>query len=151
MFFCNKPGFGQSENEFQSAEEVFIVVDCNPVFPGCEDFATTEKKKACADQKLNQFIHNNIKYPVKAGVEGTVIANFTIKKDGSVQDIQLIKKLNLCQACNKEVIRVLKLMPRWTPASARCRPVKVKYQVKIVFDLQEEGKNKPAKAGVTNW
>jgi TonB family protein len=67
-----------------------------------------------SDKLLQNFLLKNIVFPdsaVKLGIEGTVIANFTITKTGKVSDISIISKTN--PILNNEVIRVLSLMPDW--------------------------------------
>lgn len=64
-----------------------------------------------------QFIGNNIQYPVTAqkfGVEGRVMARYTILKDGSISDIEVIEGIGA--GCDEEAIRVLALSPKWEPA-----------------------------------
>ncbi|MDP4267268.1 MAG: energy transducer TonB [Bacteroidota bacterium] len=56
----------------------------------------------------------NIHYPdsaKKAEVEGRVFASLIIKADGKIDSIKIVK--GLCECCNKEVIRVIKKMPKW--------------------------------------
>lgn len=67
-----------------------------------------------SDRLLQEFLTKNIIYPDSAskfGIEGKVIANFTITKTGRVTDISVISKTN--STLNKEVIRVLSVMPDW--------------------------------------
>ncbi|RZK55701.1 MAG: energy transducer TonB, partial [Pedobacter sp.] len=75
--------------------------------------------------KARQFIANNVQYPdeaVEEGINGTVRVKFTIEIDGSISNIQIVQKLGY--GCDEEVIRVLKRMPRWTPAKLKGKYVR---------------------------
>ena len=88
--------------------------------------------------KARQFIANNLKYPNKAvehGVNGTVEAKFTIEVDGSITNIDVVKKLGY--GCDEEVIRVLKSMPKWKPATLKGKSVKSYFTMPISFKTTE--------------
>ncbi|AZI26956.1 energy transducer TonB [Pedobacter sp. G11] len=88
--------------------------------------------------KARQFIANNLKYPKKAvehGVNGTVQAKFTIEVDGSLTNIDIVKKLGY--GCDEEVIRVLKSMPKWKPAILKGKSVKSYFTMPISFKTTE--------------
>lgn len=62
-------------------------------------------------------ISKAIKYPdaaQKAGIEGRVILRFTVEKDGSLSDIEVLRSPD--PSFNTEAIRVLKNSPKWIPA-----------------------------------
>lgn len=72
-----------------------------PQFPGGE-------------QAMFKFISQNMRYPTKAHekkVTGVVKVSYVITKAGKVSDIKIKQGL---EACDEEVVRVLKLMPDWT-------------------------------------
>ena len=86
---------------------------------------------------LFSFLANNIKYPVVAeenGVQGRVIASFTVEKDGSLTDIKIVK--SVAPSLDKEAQRVIRAMPRWIPGKVNGSPVRVKYTVPLTFRLQ---------------
>lgn len=88
--------------------------------------------------KARQFLANNIQYPdeaVEEGVNGTVQAKFTIEVDGSISNIEIIKKLGY--GCDEEVIRVLKRMPKWTPAKVKGKFVRSNYRMPVSFRTTE--------------
>jgi protein TonB len=66
--------------------------------------------------KMYKFLDENIKYPTLSTdiqVQGKIYVKFVIKKDGSIDDIQVIKGSQ--EKLNDEVIRVIKLMSKWLP------------------------------------
>jgi len=84
--------------------------------------------------KARQFIANNIQYPdeaVEEGVNGTVRVKFTIELDGSISNIQIVQKLGY--GCDEEVIRVLKRMPKWTPAKLNGKFVRSYFTMPVSF------------------
>ena len=84
--------------------------------------------------KARLFIANNVQYPdeaVEEGVNGTVRVKFTIELDGSISNIQIVQKLGY--GCDEEVIRVLKRMPKWTPAKLNGKFVRSYYTMPVSF------------------
>jgi protein TonB len=123
------------------AEEIFKVVEEMPRFPGCEDKGSSvTEKKACADAALYKFIHENLKYPATAvenNIEGTVVVQFVVNRDGSIQDIKILRDIG--GGCGAEVSRVVRMMNeetlRWIPGKQRGRPVRVIFILPVKFKL----------------
>ena len=83
-----------------------------------------------------QYLNKNIKYPVIAqeqGVQGRVIVQFVVNKDGSIVDAQVVRSVD--PYLDKEAIRVINTMPKWTPGKQRGKPVRVKFTVPVAFRL----------------
>ncbi len=123
-------------------EEIFKVVEQMPRFPGCENEAGDDKaKKACADKKMLQFIYKNIKYPAIArenGVEGTVVIQFVVEKDGSIKDARIVRDIGA--QCGSEALRVVNMMNsmggKWTPGKQRGKSVRVQFNLPVKFRLE---------------
>ena len=112
------------EEEEESAQQIFTVVEEMPKFPG-------------GDAELLKFIAKSIKYPVIAqenGIQGRVICAFVVNRDGSVVDAEVLRGVD--PSLDKEALRVIGTMPKWTPGKQRGKPVRVKYTVPITFRLQ---------------
>ena len=121
-------------------EEIFKVVEEMPRFPGC-DTGTSAEKKACADQKLLQYLYKNLKYPAIArenGVEGRVYIQFVVEKDGSVQDAKIVRDIGAgCgQAALKVVNDMNNLPQKWSPGKQRGKAVRVLYTLPVTFKLE---------------
>ena len=104
--------------------EAYTVVEKMPQFPGGED-------------SLNTFIGRNLHYPVIAqenGIQGTVIVRFVVKNDGSIGDVEIVRSLE--PPCNKEVIRLVKSMPKWSPGKQNGVAVAVWYTLPVHFHLE---------------
>ncbi len=121
---------------------VIIFVEEMPRFPGCEDMAASnDDKKKCADGKLMSFVYNNIKYPAIAretSVEGMVVVQFVVEKDGSISGIKLVRDIGA--GCGQEAVRVVELMNKeslkWSPGKQQGRPLRVQFNLPVRFKLQ---------------
>ena len=103
---------------------IFQVVEEMPEFPG----GMAEAMK---------FLAKNIKYPVaaqEAKIEGRVIVQFVIERDGSVSDAKVMRGVS--PELDAEAIRVVSMMPKWIPGKQRGKAVAVKYTMPIMFRLQ---------------
>ncbi len=103
---------------------IFQVVEKMPSFPG-------------GDSQLFKFLNENVKYPVIAqenGVQGRVICQFVVNRDGSIVDVEVVRSVDA--SLDKEAIRVIKSMPKWSPGQQRGKPVRVKYTLPVNFKLQ---------------
>ena len=88
--------------------------------------------------ELFNYLSKNIRYPhadKDIETEGVVIAQFVIDKAGKVSNIKIIKSLS--KNCDKEVIRVLNLMPKWIPARESGRNVATTYALPVRFKLEK--------------
>jgi protein TonB len=126
---------------FHEEEEIFKVVEEMPRFPGCENLATSDERKACADRKMLQFIYDNIQYPGIArenGIEGTVVIRFVVEADGSIQKAEVVRDIG--GRCGEEALRVVELMSRmpakWIPGRQRGKPVRVWFNLPVKFVLE---------------
>lgn len=105
-------------------DKVYEVADVMPEFPG-------------GQMELLKFLARNIKYPaesVQKKEEGRVQMGFIINKDGSVSDVRVLKGVS--PALDAEAIRVIKLMPTWTPGKVKGEIVRISYTAPITFKLQ---------------
>ena len=81
----------------------------------------------------------NIQYPVvekENGIQGKVFITFVVDKDGAVTEAAVYKGLKSGPGCDKEALRVVKLMPKWSPGKQNGKSVKVRYILPINFKLQ---------------
>ena len=112
------------EEEQVQEQEIFIVVEDPPSFPG-------------GDEARIRFLSENIRYPQMAresGIQGTVFVTFVVERDGSVTDVRVLRGIG--GGCDEEAIRVIQAMPRWNAGKQRGRPVRVQFNMPIRFTLQ---------------
>ena len=63
-----------------------------------------------------KFLHDNVKYPVSdsaKGVQGKVYVGFFVSKTGKISNVHVLRGIS--SACDKEAVRVVKMMPNWIP------------------------------------
>lgn len=140
--FSNKEIIKKEENKEEAEDNApHTLVEQMPRFPGCETLqGDNDEKKACADQKLLQFIYKKIRYPNIArenGVQGMAVVSFTVTEHGTIINAEILR--NPGGACGEEALRVVQLMNelprRWTPGEQRGKLVRVKYNLPVRFKL----------------
>ena len=108
----------------ETKEETLTVVDVMPQYPG-------------GDRELLKFIAQSIKYPTdaqEAGVQGRVICSCVVDKKGNIVEPKIIRGID--PSLDAEALRVIGMMPRWTPGRQDGKAVRVLYTVPITFRLQ---------------
>lgn len=114
----------------------FAVIEDVPVFPGCESAQGQAARKACFQEKMQDHIRKNFRYPEIAqemGVQGRVSVIFVIQKDGSIGNIRMRGPDKNLEA---EALRIIEKLPKMTPGKQRGRAVKVPFSIPITFKLQ---------------
>ena len=104
--------------------KIFTVVEQMPMYPG-------------GDGALMGYLRDNIHYPTVAaenGVQGRVVVGFVVERDGSITDVKILRGVD--PSLDREAMRVVKNMPKWTPGKQNGSAVRVKYQVPVSFRLQ---------------
>ena len=84
-----------------------------------------------------KFLQKNIKYPTisqENGVQGRVIVQFVVNRDGSIVDTQVMRGVD--PYLDKEALRVVSTMPKWKPGKQRGKPVSTRFTLPVQFRLQ---------------
>ena len=108
----------------EEENKVFDIVEQQPMFPG-------------GPAALIKYLSEHTKYPVVAqenGVQGRVTVQFVVEKDGSISDVHVLRGVD--PSLDKEAVRVVKSLPRWTPGKQNGITVRVNYRVPVLFRLQ---------------
>ena len=108
-------------------------VDENGVYQVCEEMPEFPGGMA----ECMKYFSKNINYPEdckKEGVQGRVIVQFVVDKDGSIKDPTIARGVH--PSLDKEALRVLSSMPNWKPGKQKGEAVKVKYTIPVMFRLQ---------------
>lgn len=85
---------------------------------------------------MYKWINENIRYPDVAreqGISGKVYVKFVVEKNGAISDIKITK--SPAPSLEKEVIRILNLMPKWNPAKQNGNSVRVYFNMPVDFKL----------------
>ena len=112
------------EEEEVEEQQIFQVVEEMPEFPG-------------GMGECMKLLGKNIKYPTisqENGVQGRVIVQFVVNRDGSIVDPVVVRGVD--PYLDKEALRVISSMPKWKPGKQRGNAVRVKYTVPVMFRLQ---------------
>ena len=105
-------------------EEVFMVAEQMPEFPG-------------GMKEMLKFLQENVKYPenaMKNNVQGRVIVQFVIEKDGTPTEFKVLRSVD--PDLDAEALRVMKAMPKWKPGMQKGQVVRVKFTVPVSFKLR---------------
>lgn len=110
-------------DEDYSEDIVFVRVGKQASYPG-------------GIRKMMDYIKNNIQYPKdceKAGIQGRVIVSLVIGKDGSINDVTVLRGVH--KSLDAEAVRVVKSMPNWNPAENNGKKVRSKFTLPVFFRL----------------
>ena len=110
--------------EKADTNKVWTEIEQMPQFPG-------------GDTELFKYINNKLKYPIKGhalGIQGNVIVRFIVDVDGTIIKPEIIKSLN--PDFDAEVLRVIKLLPKFIPGKQNGKFVRVWYTVPVTFKLE---------------
>lgn len=95
-----------------------------PMFPG-------------GDRKLMEYLKSHVQYPkecAEKNIQGRVIVNFVVERDGSITQAKVIKGID--PLLDAEALRVVNGMPKWLPGRQAGMVVAVKYTIPVTFRLQ---------------
>ena len=128
----------EDEDTLENGEQVFRVVEVMRIFHlgyggECGAFNNLWKRRT----KIRKYLSRGESDPQESqnkGEQGRVICSFVVTKDGTLTNYKVIRGIS--PALDQEAVRVLQMMPRWTPGTQRGEPVAVKYTVPITFKLQ---------------
>ena len=136
--------------DFQSLDDTDIPVDIQEyvrqevVEEDVEEetlpFVTVEQKPTFNGGDANDFakwVNSRLVYPEMAkenGVEGRVVLQFTIGKDGRLQDVKVLNTPD--ESLAQEAVRVVSSSPKWEPGRQRDRAVKVSYTCPDIYRLR---------------
>jgi len=110
--------------EYQPPEEVFIIVEEMPSYPGGE-------------QALYEYIYETIEYPpiaLENQITGMVIVRFAVTYEGNIDQATVLRGVDA--SLDAEALRVVNSLPRWRPGKQAGEPVSVWYIVRIQFTLE---------------
>lgn len=113
----------------QKKGDVYVVVDKMPEFPG-------------GVKAQQRFIGENLKYPVEAqekGIEGRVTVRYIVRSTGDITDIEVIRGIH--PSLDKEAVRIVQAMPKWTPGKQNGKAVDVYYTLPLIFKISGSKKN----------
>ena len=121
--FVSPVGEETQTNDIEDMEEkIFEITEVQPEFPGGKEARI-------------KFLNDNLKFPDAPEMDesGKVTLHFVVEKDGSITNIEVVRSVN--KFFDDEAIRVIKLMPKWTPAIHIGKPVRASFYMSVRFVL----------------
>ncbi len=121
--FSQENSTDQNKDTTKLLEASLTIVENMPKFKGGELAMAT-------------FIQKNLEYPAKEkeeGISGTCYVTFVVEKDGTLSNINVLRGITDCEACNKEALRVVGIMPNWTAGTQKGKNVRCAYNLAIKF------------------
>lgn len=127
----------QNNKTQETKYKIFEELEVFPQFPG-------------GDQALIEFIENNLHCPKKVlrtGTYGRIVVSFIVEKDGTVCETKIVGNLlknktgepcndtKLKKKCEKEALRIMKMMPRWIPGTRKGVRIRMKYAIPFRFNM----------------
>ena len=105
--------------KYSNDSTIYTIVDRQPEFPG-------------GDHARIDFIQKTLRYPEnESNIQGRVIVNFIVEKDGTINDIQVVR--SIAPELDKEAVRIIQLMPKWIPGNHKGEIVRVRFTLPINF------------------
>ncbi len=123
QIYLGLKNIGSTSNSNKNSNKHGDSSEINPSFPG-------------GDKKMIAFILENLEYPalaLKKGITGRVVVEFIIDKEGNIVDPKVIN--HVAGGCDEEALRIVSLMPKWTPGFRDGEAIKTRYFMPIEFDI----------------
>lgn len=120
------------EEEEVAEDPIFIIVEEMPIFR--PDICDTQEESKL---ELMKYVANEVRYPVIAaetGITGRVYVSFVVSEQGNVTNVMVVRGVH--PALDKEALRVIESLPKFSSGKQRGKPVRVQYNVPINFVLR---------------
>ncbi len=105
-----------------------------------QPFLIAEEMPSFQGGDINAFrawVQSNVRFPqiaLENGIQGTVVIAFVVERDGTLTVLEVLASPD--RSLTDEAVRVLKQSPKWTPGKQRNQAVRVRYNLPVVFRLQ---------------
>lgn len=123
MLSCNLLAQTNKTSKSTSDTTIYSTVEINAKYPGGE-------------KVMNQFIKTKMNYKklYDIDVQGKIFIQFVVEKDGNLSNIKIIRSLD--PSCDKEAIRIVKLMPKWKPGKLKNKKVRTIIEIPITIKFE---------------
>ncbi len=119
-------------------EVPFSVIENVAVFPGCERKKNNTDRKKCMSEKISKFINKKFNTDLAAdlGLTGRqkIFVGFKVDKKGNIVEVNARAPH---PELKKEMIRVIKTLPKMQPGKQRGKPVKMPFSIPVIFAVQD--------------
>ena len=110
----------------------FTQVESMPVFAGCEEALTNDERYACMNSQLMAYVSSNFEVTdgmIQFSRGEKLFVEFIIEKNGLVRNATIVRGED--ELIAEEALRVVKSLPRFTPAKMNGKPVRMSYILPI--------------------
>ena len=110
----------------------FTQVESMPVFAGCEEALTNDERYACMNSQLMAYVSSNFEVSermIQFSRGEKLFVEFIIEKNGEVRNATIVRGED--ELIAEEALRVVKSLPRFTPAKMNGKPVRMSYILPI--------------------
>lgn len=128
-------------------DSIYSEPDMVPLFAGCADPLVSDRQQQdCSAGKIAEFVRRELRYPPQAQearIEGTAVVRFVVDEQGHISTAELLREPG--GGCGEEALRIVRLLPRFTPAVKQGRPVAaymilpIRFQILAASSSQVEG------------
>lgn len=90
------------------------------------------------NSSLLQFIAKNVKLPENVSIDSGHVKctlRFVVASSGEVKNVEVKKGVPDCPECDREIVRVIRSMPKWKPAKVGGKDVSSYFVLPISFHL----------------
>lgn len=112
-----------TEPEVIDEDIIHVRAEIQPSFPGGPD-------------AMMKFLKENLKFPsicAENGIQGRVVVSFVVNKNGSIEQVEVLSGVH--ERLDAEAVRVVKLMPTWTPGQMQGHAVRTKFILPVTFRM----------------
>jgi protein TonB len=108
--------------------KIYDIVEQDAEFPGGAD---SLRSYIIDNIRMNSIIEFSDKE-----MYNRVIVRFVVNKEGIVEQVEIDRAGDYCPPCNKEALRLVKSMPKWSPGMVNGQPVAMYFRLPIIFAVQ---------------
>lgn len=112
-----------TEPEVVDEDIIHVRAEVQPAFPG-------------GQAAMMKFLKENLKFPsicAENGIQGRVVVSFVVNKNGSIEQVEVLSGVH--ERLDAEAVRVVKLMPTWTPGQMQGHAVRTKFILPVTFRM----------------
>lgn len=112
-----------TEPEVIDEDIIHVRAEIQPSFPGGPD-------------AMMKFLKENLKFPsicAENGIQGRVVVSFVVNKNGSIEQVEVLSGVH--ERLDAEAVRVVKLMPTWSPGQMQGHAVRTKFILPVTFRM----------------
>lgn len=119
------PAASTDDDEEDEEKIIYTKVEKKAEFPG-------------GKAELTKYLKKNLSYPqiaIDNNIQGNVVVKFVVSRTGEIKDVKVTRGVD--PSLDEEAIRVVKSMPKWTPAEQRNKPCNSYFTLPVNFKLKE--------------